>query len=66
LAADDEEILATAELAWEEHLMALLLEHEWELRAEFETRGWRVYRAAEVSVSQTAFIEELPVAACQP
>jgi DEAD/DEAH box helicase domain-containing protein len=65
LAAEDGEIVATAELAWEEPLIALLLEHEWEQRAEFETRGWKVYRAAEVIASQTALIEELPVAACQ-
>ena len=65
LAAEDGEIVATAELAWEEPLIALLLEHEWEQRAEFETRGWSVYRAAEVIASQTALIEELPVAACQ-
>ena len=63
LTADDGEVIATAELAWESSSLAILLEAEWEERAKFETRGWKVYRATDVLESEMKWIEQVPGAA---
>jgi DEAD/DEAH box helicase domain-containing protein len=64
LAADDGEIIATAELAWERFSTAVLMEHEWEERARFEERGWKVYLASSVMESKTDLFANLPGAEC--
>jgi hypothetical protein len=56
LAGKDGEIVATAELAWAGVKIAVLLEHEWELRLNFEQSGWTVRDAAFAE----ELIEQLP------
>jgi DEAD/DEAH box helicase domain-containing protein len=58
LAGKDGEIVATAELAWAGVKIAVLLEHEWELRLNFEQSGWTVRDAAFAE----ELIEQLPEA----
>jgi hypothetical protein len=60
LTADDGEIIATAELAWESLLTAVLIEHEWEGRAKFEERGWKVFRAGSVLESNLELFAVIP------
>jgi DEAD/DEAH box helicase domain-containing protein len=60
LTADDGEIVATAELAWEGLLIAVLMEHEWEGRAKFEERGWKVFRADSVLESNLELFAVIP------
>ena len=52
----DGEIVATAELAWAGAKIAVLLDHEWELRLHFEHAGWTVCETAFAE----AFIGQLP------
>jgi hypothetical protein len=60
LTADDGEIIATAELAWESLLTAVLIEYEWEGRAKFEERGWKVFRAGSVLESNLELFAVIP------
>jgi hypothetical protein len=60
LAADDGEIVATAELAWEGLSTAILMEHEWDGRSEFEGRGWKIYQAASLIDSSAELLAALP------
>jgi len=64
LSADDGEIIATAELAWEETLLAVLLGSEWNGRSKFEERGWKVYLASAVMEWKAELIEALPGDEC--
>jgi DEAD/DEAH box helicase domain-containing protein len=53
------EILATAELAWPDLRVAVLLDAEETFRTEFERRGWKVFSAEQVTVDMTILVSAL-------
>jgi len=60
LASDPGEIIATAELAWPDVKVAVLLEAEEFGAPHFEARGWKVLRAADVIAEPERLIAVAP------
>jgi DEAD/DEAH box helicase domain-containing protein len=56
------EIIATAELAWPNQLIAVVLEHESNSAHLFEAAGWRVFKAADVLRSPEPLLDLLSIA----
>lgn len=60
LAGNDGAIAATAELAWEEAKIAILMDHEIDYREQFAQQGWTVYLSAAEAEWQQNLIASLP------
>lgn len=60
LTSTDGEIVATAELAWPKHKIAVLLETELDGKQAFEERGWQAVPIAELAEPYGSLLDLLP------